>query len=52
MGPVNRCSFLATDACLFSTVSMDVVGEKLGMDLWIGQPVCCELGQEPFSREQ
>jgi hypothetical protein len=24
------------------------MGEKLGMDPQIGQPVCCELCQEPF----
>jgi hypothetical protein len=34
------------------TTSMVVLGEKLGMDLRIGQLACCELGQEPFSREQ
>jgi hypothetical protein len=22
--------------------------EKMGMDPWIGQPLCCELYQEPF----
>jgi hypothetical protein len=27
---------------------MAVVGEKLGMDPQIGQPVCGELGSEPF----
>jgi hypothetical protein len=30
------------------TTSMVVLGEKLGMDLRIGQLACCELGQEPF----
>jgi hypothetical protein len=30
------------------TTSMVVLGEKLGMDLWIGQLACCGLGQEPF----
>jgi hypothetical protein len=24
------------------------VGDKLGMDPWIGQPACCELCQKPF----
>jgi hypothetical protein len=27
---------------------MVVLGEKLGMDLCFDQPLCCELGQEPF----
>jgi hypothetical protein len=30
------------------TTSMVVVGEKLGMDPWIGQPTCRGLGREPF----
>jgi hypothetical protein len=27
---------------------MVVLGEKLGIDPWIGQPSCCGLGWEPF----
>jgi hypothetical protein len=46
--PVNRCSLWPTDAWIFCTASMAVVGEKLGMDPRIGQPVCCGLGREPF----
>jgi hypothetical protein len=30
------------------TASMVVLGEKLGTDLWIGQPVCYGLYQEPI----
>jgi hypothetical protein len=30
------------------TASLDVLGEKLGTDPWIGQPVCCGLCREPF----
>jgi hypothetical protein len=30
------------------TTSMVVLGEKLGMDPWIGQSSCCGLGREPF----
>jgi hypothetical protein len=41
-------SWLSTEACLFSTASLVVMGEKLGMDPRTGQPTCCGLGQEPF----
>jgi hypothetical protein len=30
------------------TASLVGSREKLGMDPWIGQPVCCGLCQEPF----
>jgi hypothetical protein len=30
------------------TASMDVVGEKLGMDPWVGQLACYGFRQEPF----
>jgi hypothetical protein len=30
------------------TASMDVVGEKLGMDQWVGQLACYGFRQEPF----
>jgi hypothetical protein len=30
------------------TTSMDVLGEKLGTDLRIGQPTCCGLCQGSF----
>jgi hypothetical protein len=36
----------------FSTASLVGSGEKPGTDPWIGQPACCGLCQEPFSREQ
>jgi hypothetical protein len=41
-------SWLSTEACLFSTASLAVVGEKLGTDLWIRQPSSCGLCREPF----
>jgi hypothetical protein len=30
------------------TASMVALGEKLGMNPWIGQLSCCGLGREPF----
>jgi hypothetical protein len=30
------------------TASIAVPGEKLGTNLWIGQPTCCDLCREPF----
>jgi hypothetical protein len=30
------------------TTSIAVMGEKLSMNPWIGQPECCGLGREPF----
>jgi hypothetical protein len=32
----------------FSPASLAIMGEKLGMDLRIGQPACCGLCQEPL----
>jgi hypothetical protein len=46
--PSKPSSRLSTEAWLFSTASLTVVGEKLGTDPWIGQPSCCGLCQEPF----
>jgi hypothetical protein len=45
---VNWYSLLPTDAWLFPTTSMTIVGEKLDMNSWISQPACCGLGWEPF----
>jgi hypothetical protein len=41
-------SQLSTEACLFPTVSLAVVGEKLGMDPRIRRSSSCGLCQEPF----
>jgi hypothetical protein len=41
-------SRLSTEACLFPTASLVVVGEKLGTDPRTGQSSCCGLGREPF----
>jgi hypothetical protein len=30
------------------TASLVGLGEKLGTNLWIGQPACCGLYREPF----
>jgi hypothetical protein len=46
--PGKHSSQLLTEAYLFPTTSLTVMGEKLGMDLWTGQLLCCELGREPF----
>jgi hypothetical protein len=47
-GPNKPSSRLLIEACLFSTVSLAVVGKKLGMDIRISQPLCCELCRESF----
>jgi hypothetical protein len=47
-GPDKPSSRLSTEACLFPTASLAVMGEKLGMDPRTSQPSCCGLGQEPF----
>jgi hypothetical protein len=41
VGHQQKTSFAPTD-------SMVVLGEKLGTDSQIGQPVCCGLCREPF----
>jgi hypothetical protein len=52
MSPVNRCSRLSTDVCLFPTASMTSRREKLGGDPQIDQPMDWGLCWEPFSQEQ
>jgi hypothetical protein len=47
-GPSKPSSQLSTEAWLFSTASMAVVGEKLGTDPRIDQSACYGLGREPF----
>jgi hypothetical protein len=47
-GPGKPSSWLSTKACIFPTASLAIVGEKLGMDLWIKQPLSCGLCWEPF----
>jgi hypothetical protein len=45
----NKSSSLSSiEVWLKSTTSLVGLGEKLGMDPWIGQPACCGLCQEPF----
>jgi hypothetical protein len=41
-------SLMSTEGDFTPTASMAGSGEKLGLDLWISQPSCCELCQEPF----
>jgi hypothetical protein len=47
-GPGKPSSWLSSEACLFPTVSLAVVGEKLGTDPRIRQPSSCGLCWEPF----
>jgi hypothetical protein len=48
MGPVSLVASHQQEVGFALTASMAVLGEKLGMDPWIGQPVCCALCREPF----
>jgi hypothetical protein len=47
-GPIKPSGRLLTEAWLFPTVSLAVVGERLGTDSWIGQPTCCGMCRELF----
>jgi hypothetical protein len=47
-GPGKPNSWLSIEVCLFSTDSLAIMGEKLGMDPRTGQPACCGLGRQPF----
>jgi hypothetical protein len=47
-GPSKPSSRLSTEAWLFFTASLAVVGEMLGMDPRMGQPACCGLCREAF----
>jgi hypothetical protein len=49
-GPSKPSSQLSTEAWLFSTTLLAVVGEKLRTDPWIGWLSCCGLGA-PFLRD-
>jgi hypothetical protein len=45
-------NILCWSILIFSpTTVIEAVGEKLGMDPWIGQSAWCGLGQEPFFLE-
>jgi hypothetical protein len=46
--PDKPSSWLSTEACLFPTASLTVVGEKLGTDSRIKRSSSCGLCQEPF----
>jgi hypothetical protein len=48
MGPVSLVAGCQRKVGFAPTASMVVLGEKLNTDLRIGQPLCCELGREPF----
>jgi hypothetical protein len=41
-------SMLSIEGGFTPTASMAGTGEKLGMDLQIGQPTCCRLRWDPF----
>jgi hypothetical protein len=47
-GSSKPSSWLSTEACLFLTALLVVMGEKLGMDPRTSQPVCYGLDREPF----
>jgi hypothetical protein len=47
-GSSKPSSRLVTEAWLFPTISLAVVGEKLGTDPWISQLAYCGLCREPF----
>jgi hypothetical protein len=51
-GSSKPSSLSSTEIWLKLTSLLVGLGEKLGTDLWIGQPACCRLCREPFSREQ
>jgi hypothetical protein len=51
-GPSKPNSLSSTEAWLKPTASLVGLGEKLGVDSWIGQLTCCGLCQESFSQEQ
>jgi hypothetical protein len=42
--PEKHNSQLSREACLFPTISLVVMGEKLGIDLRTSKPSCCGLG--------
>jgi hypothetical protein len=48
MGPVSLVAGHQQKNGFAPTTSMTVLGEKLGMDPWIGHPACCGLYREPF----
>jgi hypothetical protein len=51
-GPSKPTSLPSTYAWLCPpTASLVGSGEKLGTDLWIGQPACCGLCEEPLFSE-
>jgi hypothetical protein len=47
--PGKPSSWSSSGAWLTPPALLAGSGEKLGTDLWIGQPVCCGLCREPFS---
>jgi hypothetical protein len=48
MGPVSLVASRQQNVSFTPTASLVGSGEKLGMNLWIGQPSCCGLCREPF----
>jgi hypothetical protein len=48
MGPVTLVTDHQQMIGFAPTASMAILGEKLGTNLWIGQPACCVLCREPF----
>jgi hypothetical protein len=48
MGPVSLLAYCQQRVGIIPTASMVALGEKWGMDTWIGQLACCGLGRVPF----
>jgi hypothetical protein len=48
MGRISLVADRQQKVAFAPTASMAVLEEKLGIDLWIGQPMCCGLCQDPF----
>jgi hypothetical protein len=46
--PSKPSSLTLTESDFTPTTLMAGSGEKLGTNLWIGQPSCCGLCREPF----
>jgi hypothetical protein len=48
MGTIRLVAYRQATLDFAPTASTAVLGEKIGTNLWIGQPSCYGLGREPF----
>jgi hypothetical protein len=46
--PSKPSSLISTEGGFTLTASMASSGEKLSMDSWTSQPLCCRMCREPF----